>query len=190
MAAGVSAVVLSGCTQVVAGSGGAAPPRVPAITSVPSTAPSPSGAPQTGPPAARSGLEIDVLDDECLLNASEFGELVGTAVRPPVQGSVTRGDGSTSASCVATAGDEPLAMVNVYRVESGTPAEYVRAAGSGGRREISGAGEAAVVIDTQTGPTMQLASPAFLVTILVSGRTPGDDAWRAAALAALSRLPG
>jgi hypothetical protein len=89
---------------------------------------------------------------------------------------------------VATRGREPVAMINVYGVLSGTPADYVRAGGTAGRRELPGVGEAAVVIDTQTGPTMQLASPRYLVTILVSGGTPSDEAWRAAAEAALSRL--
>ena len=46
------------------------------------------------------------------------------------------------------------------------------------------------MIDTHTGPTLQLASPRYLVTILVSGTTPPDEAWRTAALAALARLPG
>lgn len=176
------AVVVAGCTQVVPGQGvAAAPPPDP-------TAPATTAAP--APPAApRSGLVADVLADECLLNASEFGALVGQAVRPPEQGGVSRSDGSTSSSCVATAGAEPVAMINVYQARSGTPADYVRAGGGGGRRPLEGVGEAAAVVDTQTGPTLQLASPSYLVTILVAGRTPADEAWRVAAAAALSRLP-
>ena len=175
---------LLGCTSVVAGEAAPAPPGVPAGSPAPPPLPLPGV--QVGP---RAGLDADPLPDECLLNASEFGALVGGPVRPPEQGSVDRSDGSRSSSCVATAGREPVAMINVYTVRAGTPADYVRAGGTSGRRELPGVGEAAIVIDTETGPTLQLASPRFLVTILVSGRTPSDEAWRAAALAALSRLP-
>jgi hypothetical protein len=178
----VLAIALAGCTAVVPGSGVAAPP----------TAATPAGEPPAGPPApagSRSGLQADVLPDECLLNASEFGALVGEAVRPPKQGTVARGDGSRSSSCVATAGSEPLAMINVYAVHAGTPADYVAAGAPAGRREIAGVGEAAVVVDTRTGPTLQLAGSRYLVTVLVAGRTPSDEAWRTAATAALSRLP-
>lgn len=147
------------------------------------------GAPAAAPPAERSGLEADVVEDECLLNAAEFGALVGVAVHPPEQGTVQRPDGSRSSSCVATAGTEPVAMINVYGVRSGSPADYVRAGGAAGRREIPGVGDAAVVIDTATGPTLQLASARYLVTVLVAGRTPSDEAWHTAAAAALSRLP-
>ena len=80
-------------------------------------------------------------------------------------------------------------MINVYTVKSGTPADYVRAGGTAGRRELPRVGEAAVVVDTESGPALQLASPRYLVTILVSGRTPSDEEWRTAALAALDRLP-
>jgi hypothetical protein len=45
------------------------------------------------------------------------------------------------------------------------------------------------VIGTAAGPTLQLAGERYLVTILVSGRAPSDGEWRAAAGAALSRLP-
>lgn len=177
----LACAVATGCTTVVPGSGSAA---LPGAAPAPATAPPTAGVP-AGP---RSGLQADVVADECLLNASEFGALVGTAVRPPEQGTVRRADGSESSSCVATSGSEPVAMVNVYAVRSGTPADYVRAGGSAGRRDLPGVGEAAVVIDTQSGPTLQLAGPRHLVTITVSGRTPTEDAWRTAATAALSRL--
>jgi hypothetical protein len=182
LAVGTAPLVAAGCTTVVAGS--------PAPAAVPEPALGESTYPPTEAPGPRSGLDADVLPDECLLNASEFGDLVGVAVEPPEQGTVERSDGSSSASCVATADSEPVAMINVYAVESGTPADYVRTGGGAGRRELPDVGAAAVVIDTTTGPTLQLAGPQYLVTILVSGSTPSDDAWRAAAQAALSRLPG
>lgn len=167
-----------GCTTVVPGSATAASGTASA---------EPAGPP--GSPGLGSGLEADVLPDECLLTAVELGELVGEPVQPPEQGTVERGDGSVSASCVATAGSEPVALVNVYAVRSGTPADYVRAGGGSGRRALPGVGEAAVVIGTAAGPTLQLAGERYLVTILVSGRAPSDPRWRAAAEAALSRLP-
>lgn len=170
---------------MVPGIGTAAPPTAPAETPDQRTPPT---APHT-PPGPRAALDADPIADECLLNASEFGALVDGPVRPPEQGTIRRSDGSHSSSCVATAGRDPLALINVYAVRTGTPADYVRAGGSAGRREIADVGEAAVVVDTQTGPTLQLASPRYLVTILVSGREPSDEAWRTAALAALSRLP-
>ncbi len=173
----------AGCTATVPGTAAPAPPVVVDAT------PSPSSAPAAPPPGPRSGLDVDVLPDECLLNAAEFGALVGRPVRPPEQSTVRRENGSTSSGCVATADGEPVAMMNVYGVRTGTPADYVRAAPPGGRRELPGVGEAAAVIDTATGPTLQLAGERYLVTILVSGATPSDDAWRAAAEAALSRLP-
>jgi hypothetical protein len=178
LAVGALSLAAAGCTAVVPGSATAAPQPGRSEPASPGV-----------PPGPRSGLDGDVLPDECLLNAADFGELVGAPVRPPVQATVERGDGSRGASCVATTGAEPVAMINVYAVRSDTPADYVRAGGTAGRRELPGVGEAAVVIDTATGPTLQLASPQYLVTILVSGTIPSDDDWRAAAEAALSRLP-
>lgn len=183
MATIMFALVASGCTQVVTGAGAAGRDSNAA-------SPTPEASPPAAPAGPRSTLEVDPIDDECLLNASEFGALVGSAVRPPAQSTVSRGDGSAGSSCVAVTDGEPVAMINVYRPDSGTPAEYVRAGGTEGREEISGVGEAAVVIGTETGPTLQLAGESFLVTILVSGSTPDEDAWRDAATAALSRLPG
>jgi hypothetical protein len=181
----VGALPLAGtaCTTVVPGSATAAPAPGQGDSSRPDALDPPAV-----PAGPRSGLDVDVLPDECLLNAAEIGDLVSVAVQPPEQGTVDRSDGSRSASCVATAGADPVAMINVYAVRSGTSADYVRAGGTAGRRDLPGVGEAAVVVDTATGPTLQLASPRYLVTILVAGRTPSDDAWRAAAEAALSRL--
>jgi hypothetical protein len=179
--------VATGCTVTIPGDGVPAPPTVAAAaTPVPGTSPEPT--PPAAPPGPRSSLDVDPLPDECLLNAAEFGDLVGATVRPPAQGSVQRDDGSRSAACVAVAGTEPIAMINVYTVRSGSPADYIRA-GPAGRRDLPGVGELAAVIDTATGPALQLASPRYLVTIVVAGRVPSDDAWRTAAAAALSRLP-
>jgi hypothetical protein len=164
----VAAVALplagAACTTAVAGSAAAAGPDI-------------------------GGLDADVLADECLLTAAEVAELVDVPVEPPEQSTVDRGDGSRGAACAATAGAEPVVLVNVYAVRSGSPADYVRAAGTAGRRELPGAGARAAVIGTAAGPTRQLAGERYLITILVSGSTPSDEEWRAAAGAALWRLP-
>ncbi len=162
----------------------------------PPTSP-PSGRP-TRPPAAPgrpSGVEADVLADECLLDPAQLAALLGTPVREPEQTVVRRDDGSRSSGCSVTATDDPapLAAINVYRVRTGTPEQFVRAGAVGGRVVgLGGAGRtgrAAVVLDTAAGPTLQVAGARFLVTVVVHGRAPADDAWRAAARAALARLP-
>ncbi len=129
-----------------------------------------------------------MLADECLLDAAQLGALLGRPVRVE-QSVVRRDDGTRSTSCYAGAVEgkpAPLAAINVYRVRSGTPSEFVRAAGG---RALGGAGEAATLLETAAGPTLQVAGPAFLVTLVVQGRSPPDEAWRAAARAALARLP-
>jgi hypothetical protein len=173
----------SGCSRTVAGTPAAAPgPRASPSASVD------AGAPTTTARARAPTLDADVLADECLLDAGQFGALLHRPVRAE-QAVVLRADGKRSTSCYAGAADgprEPLAALNAYRVRAGTPAEVVRAAGG---RALPGLGEAAALVETAAGPTLQVASPRFLVTLLVLGRSPPDDAWRAAARAALARLP-
>ena len=151
------------------------------VSAVGSTSPSPTK-------ARTPALESDVLADECLLDAAQLGALLGRPVRVE-QSVVRRDDGTRSTSCYAGATEgkpAPLAAINVYRVRSGTPSEFVHAAGG---RALGGAGEAATLLETAAGPTLQVAGPAFLVTLVVQGRSPPDEAWRAAARAALARLP-
>lgn len=115
------ATALAGCTATVPGSGTAAP--------------------TTRLPVPGTGLDVDVLPDEYLLTASELGALVGTPVEPPRQGAVQRGDGSSSSSCSAASGAEPVAMINVYATRSGTPADHLRGvSATGGRRDLPGVG--------------------------------------------------
>jgi hypothetical protein len=170
LAATAAALLVSGCSASIPGTPSAAGVATPPVE-----------------PGSRSGLEADPIADECLLDAFQVGALVGFAVQPPAESTLKRPDGSVGRSCVAGAGAEPVALVNVYRTRAGTPAEYVAAGPKG--RPLPGAGEAAAVFDTPAGPTLQVASRAYLVTILVARGTPSDDAWRAAALAALRRLP-
>jgi hypothetical protein len=180
----------TGCSRMVAGSATAAPSASsPVATSSTTSGPAPRSAPPSTPAVRTTALESDVLPDECLLDAAQFTALLGRQVRPPQQSPVRRNDGSRSSSCYAGSvqgARTPLAAINVYRVRSGTPAEFVRAAGG---RALAGAGAAAAVFDTAGGPTLQVASARFLVTLVVAGRDPGDDAWRAAAAAAVVRLP-
>ena len=192
----------TGCTRAVAGAPSAAAPHAFSVTATPTPGSATAGDTDGGPdggardptptaPAGPSLLEPDVLPDECLLDAARFAALLGRRVRDPAQSVVRRADGSRSSSCyVGAAGDDPapLAAINVYRVRLGTPAQFVRKASGG--RTLSGVGEAAVVLDTVAGPTLQVASPRFVVTVAVQGREPADAAWRAAARHALARLTG
>ncbi|MCW0216010.1 MAG: hypothetical protein OJJ54_21900 [Pseudonocardia sp.] len=151
------------------------------------------------PPPAAGGTPVrvvgpllvgDAVRDECLLDAAGLAALLASPTTPPANSTTTRPDGTTTHSCTATAteGDpRAIAAVNVYGVRDGTPADVVRA--GAGRREMSEVGDAAAVVDTASGPTMQIASGTYLVTIAVAERRPSDAEWRAAGRAALSRLP-
>jgi hypothetical protein len=178
----------AGCSRTVPGNPmAAAPPS--SVAASPPSGPMPRSAPPSRSVARAITLESDVLRDECLLDAAQFTALLGRPVQTPKQAAVRRADGSRSAGCHAGSiqgARTPLAAINVYRVRSGTPAEFVRAAGG---RPLADAGVAAAVVDTSGGPTLQVASGQYVVTIAVTGRDPGDDAWRAAAAAALARLP-
>ena len=192
-------MVVSACSRAMPGT----PSTAPGSAAGPPRADSPAGGTAVGsavvgsavvsasasPTRARTpALETDVLADECLLDAAQLGALLGRPVRVE-QSVVRRDDGTRSTSCYAGAVEgkpAPLAAINVYRVRSGTPSEFVRAAGG---RALGGAGEAATLLETPAGPTLQVAGPAFLVTLVVQGRSPPDEAWRAAARAALARLP-
>ena len=192
-------LVVPACSRAVPGSPSAVPPGDAVGRPSPPAVPSPSS-PSSSPPGATIGaapstprahapaLVSDVLADECLLDGAQFRLLLGRAVRAE-QSVVRRTDGTQSTSCYATAVDDPgtpVAAINVYRVRSGTPAEFVGAARG---RPLVGTGEAAVLLETAAGPTLQVAGPAFLVTLVVQGRSPPDESWRAAARSALARLP-
>lgn len=182
MAAALLVLAVSGCATVVPGTGRVAAPVVP-------VSPTPTAAPTSPPPGPRSALAADVVDDECLLDAVGFSALLGEPVLPPEQAEVTRADGSRPTSCVATStAAQPLASINVYQPREGTAAEFVRAGPPQGRRELTGVGEAAALVDTAPGVTLQLAGTRYVVTIAVVDGTPSDDAWRAAARAALDAL--
>jgi hypothetical protein len=212
----VATAAAAGCTRVVAGTPVAAPPHAFPVTApaaaahaagggtpgpgVPGPAPGPSPPPESAErggavvAAAPAALEPDVVADECLLDATQLRALLGRPVRAPEQAVVRRDDGSRSSGCYAAADAAeqepeagPVAAVNVYRVRTGTPAAFVRAAAAGGRA-LTGAGEAAAVVDAVGGSTLQVAGRRFVVTVAVQGAAPDDRAWRAAARAALARL--
>lgn len=185
----IVAVSASGCARVVPGAGRAAPETV-------VESPRPTGAAEPAPietPAGpRPALASDVVADECLLDALGFSDLLGVPVLPPEQTDVTRDDGSTSSSCVATSARgfaEPLASINVYEPRDATPAEFVRSAPEQGTTTLTGVGDAAALLDTANGVTLQLAGTQFVVTVSVADTAPAEDAWRAAATAALAALP-
>ena len=109
-----------------------------------------AGTPATTARARAPALDTDVLADECLLDAAQFGALLDRPVRPRTRRCAAL-DGTRSTSCYAGATDgprEPLAAINVYRVRAGTPAEAVRAAGG---RSLPGLGEAATLLRRRPG---------------------------------------
>lgn len=172
----------TGCVQGVAGVGVPVP-----ATTTPADSPDPPIV--SGP---RSALNGDVIADECLLDAGQLAELVGEPVLVPAQATVDRGDGSSGSACyvdAVTRSPAEVVAINVYVPRKGTPADFIRAGAAGGRRELDGVGEAAALVDIGAGTTLQLAGTRYLVTITVLGDEPPDDAWRAAATAALARLP-
>ena len=150
-----------------------------------------AGCTRHGPARARAptARPPDVLTDECLLDAAPVRRAARAPGAVPEQAVVRRDDGSRSSSCYVGPADGP--RVRWPRSTStgcgpGRPrSSSVRPAGAG----CTGVGEAAAVLDTAAGPALQVASPRFLVTVVVQGREPGDAAWRAAGRAALARLP-
>ncbi len=182
------AALASGCATVVPGSGRAAPE---AIVDTPTTAPAPETT-AAAPAGPRPALAADVVADESQLDALGFSDLLGVPVLPPEQADVQRDDGSTSSSCVATSARgfaDPLASINVYEPRDATPADFVRSAPAQGTTVLTGVGEAAALLDTAPGVTLQLAGSRFVVTISVADGAPSEDAWRVAATAALAELP-
>ena len=132
-------------------------------------------------------LTADPVADECLLDAGGFAALLGGPVGRPAETAVIRPDGSSTRSCYATsrAGEPaPTAAVNVYRVNRGTPAAFVSAAAGG--RPLPGVGEAAVLLDTVGGTTLQVAIPRYLVTVNVVDATPSAERWAAAGRAVVA----
>lgn len=164
------------------------PARSPAAVApgapVRSAPPAPAGpAPGPAAPAAPETtlLTADPIANECLLDAGGFAALLGGPVGKPAESAVVRPDGSSTRACYATsrAGDPaPTAAVNVYRVNQGTPASFVRAA-AGGRR-LPGVGRPAVLLDTVGGTTLQVATPTYLVTVNVVDAVPSTGRWAAA----------
>jgi hypothetical protein len=189
------AAAAGGCTRAVAGTPVAAPqdalPLTATVTPGPPAAGPPGGTARDPTPTTPVALQPDVLADECLLDAGQLAALLGRPVRAPAQSVIRWHDGSRRTGCYVAAaggGAAPVAAINVYRVRTGTPAQFVATRAAGGRR-LTGIGEGATVLDTVAGPTLQVASGRFVVTVVVRGRDPGDAAWRAAARHALARLP-
>lgn len=119
-----------------------------------------------------------------MLTAAEIEDLTGVDVLRPVQVEVPREDGRTTNGCLAVAADsgERVVLMNVYAMRTGSPAGAVAPG-----RPID-AGRKAAVVRAVAGPTLQVAGDEFLVTVQVAGRMPDDDAWRAAAEAALDSV--
>lgn len=160
-------VLVAGCAVAVPGRAVPEPPV--AETAVPETA----------VPAAPAQLVADVLTDECLLDAEGFGLLLESPVDPPTNGGEPR-----SCATAATRGTpRALAAINVYGVRGGAPVDLLRSG-----RPLA-VGDAAVVVETAGGPTLQVAAGAFLVTIAVAEREPDEARWLEAGRRVVERLP-
>jgi len=161
----VAVLVLGGCAVSVPGR------AVPEPAAVASSAP---------PAASRSPtLVADVLADECLLDADGFALLLEAPVEPPATGGEPR-----ACTTAATRGTpRALASVNVYGVRDGSPVDLLRSG-----RELVGVGDAARVVETVGGPTLQIAAGEHLVTIAVAEREPDDGRWAEAAARAVAAL--
>ncbi|GAA1881574.1 hypothetical protein GCM10009836_73530 [Pseudonocardia ailaonensis] len=128
--------------------------------------------------ASRPTLVPDVLPDECLLDAAGFARLLGVPVATPATGGTPR-------SCTTSAlhgTPRALASINVYRAE---PAPVVRSG-----RALAGVGDAAAVVDTGSGPTLQVATGRYLVTLAVTEVSPTDERWAEAGRALVARIGG
>jgi hypothetical protein len=154
--------LLSGCAVTVPG------------RAVPEPTPAPAPAP------APATLVADVLADECLLDADGFALLLESPVAPPANGGAPR----SCATATTRGTPQALAAINVYGVRGGTPVDLLRSG-----RPLTGLGDAAVVVETAGGPTLQVASGRYLVTIAVAERDPDDLRWRTAGARALAALP-
>jgi hypothetical protein len=153
----VAAVAVSGCAVTVAGR----------------AVPEPGSARK----AERTALVAGVVEDECLLDATGFAQLLGAPVLPPAN------SGSPPACGTTTRTAPPiLAAINVYGVRGADPAALLR---TGRALDI---GEAAAVVDTAGGPTLQIATGTYLVTIAVADHEPPDEMWITAGRAAVESL--
>lgn len=175
----------------------AAPPVPPTTRVVPPVAvgrgtperPERPARPTPGAGATAAPLAADVLPNECLLDAAALTGLLGTAPAvPATDADIRRADGSTTRSCFAVGGSSSVS-VNVYTTHRVDPPRYVRDAA--GARPLTGTGDGATaaLIDTIAGPTLQLGTARYLVTIAVAGRSPSDEQWRTAARHAAAALP-
>jgi len=147
------------------------------------------------PPGDLPGdLTPNVVEDECLLTASEFEVLTGqTSLR--AENTELAGGGRRSCFYAAEDADSPLGRVDVYASVSLTPPVLVtRIAANGAGRSLTGVGSGAVVVEGQSGTAeLVVASPTLLIvlTMLPGGTStpPSDEAWTAAGATMVGRLP-
>jgi hypothetical protein len=156
--------------------------------------------PSTTPadPAGRlpGDLTPNVVEDECLLTADEFGTLAGrTGLR--AENAELAGGGSRRSCFYAPAfADEPAARIDVYASASLPPPVLVSRIVTNGGRALSGAGagQSAVVVTSQDGATELVVASATLLAVLTvlpgaAAVPPSDQAWAVAATAMAGRLP-
>lgn len=196
--AGLAAVVAcAACSSPPA----ATPPATSTTTAASTTTPSRTTttvAPTTTA-ADRGGqlpgdLTPNVVDDECLLTAQEYGALAGSTGIRAENTELAGGGGRRSCFYSPDGSDEPAARIDVYASSSLPPPELVARIVAGGGRPLAGVAQGAAVVTAQDGSVeLVVASPALLavLTVLPGGTAapPSDQAWTEAATAMAGRLP-
>lgn len=141
-------------------------------------------------------LTPNVVEDECLLTASEFDAMLGTAATH-AENTELAGSGGRSCFYAAIGADEPDARIDVYASTALPPTELVaRIIANGGRALTTPAaapiGAGAVTLNSANGATeLVVASPGLLavLTLLPGLAIPSDEALATAGLAMASRMP-
>lgn len=183
---------LTGCVQEIAGS-----PTADGSPAAPSTsvqaAPTTVQAAPTTSSALSDVLVPDVVDDECLLTAAEFGALLGEPVLDPEKVAVKQPDGSVVSSCFVHNDNDiplPIGRINVYTARTRTALEFLASERGGNTRDLTGVGDAAIVIsDGGDGGALHIAAGRYVVTIFLFRAQPSEAMWVSAGRAAVGRLP-
>lgn len=139
-------------------------------------------------------LVPNVVQNECLLTAAEFGGLIGRIVQRAENTELA--DGTGRRSCIyADQDDQPTGRVDVYAPASAPAGQLVSRIASNSERSqrIDNIGEGAVVLSGLDGTTeLVVASRTLLVILTVLPGTaipPSDAAWSVAAAAMFDQLP-
>lgn len=139
-------------------------------------------------------LTPNVVEDECLLTADEFGTLAGRGAIRAENTELAGGAGRRSCFYTPNAAVDPAARVDVYASASLPPPELVTRIAANGGRSLPGVGKGAVVVTGQDGTSELVVASASLLAVLTllpggAAIPPSDQSWTAAGTAMAARLP-